>query len=62
MMAYRNNPNATEVTQEDFIKAMSTIRPSVDESVIKFYDNLAASMGKDITSRKKPTHDIDLYQ
>ncbi len=61
MMAYRSNPDAVEVNQEDFFKAMKTIRPSVDKNVIKFYNDLAATMGRDI-SEKKRTEDLGLYQ
>lgn len=61
MMAYRNNPEATEVNQDAFIKAMKTIRPSIDKNVIKFYNDLAATMGRDISEKKK-TEDLGLYQ
>ncbi len=61
MMAYRNNPEATEVNQDAFIKAMKTIRPSIDKNVIKFYNDLAATMGRDISEKKK-TEDMGLYQ
>ena len=61
MMAYRNNPEATEVNQDAFIKAMKTIRPSIDKNVTKFYNDLAATMGRDISEKKK-TEDLGLYQ
>ncbi len=61
MMAYRSNPDATEVSQDDFLKAMTTIRPSIDKNVIKFYSDLAVTMGHDIAQRKK-TEDLGLYQ
>ncbi len=61
MMAYRSNPDAIEVSQEDFLKAMTSIRPSIDKNVIKFYSDLAATMGHDIGNRKK-TEDLGLYQ
>ncbi len=61
MMAYRSNPDATEVNQEDFLKAMTTIRPSIDKNVIKFYNDLATTMGHDIGNKKK-TEDLGLYQ
>ncbi|AGO60899.1 MULTISPECIES: CDC48 family AAA ATPase [Ferroplasma] len=61
MMAYRNNPEATEVNQDAFIKAMKTIRPSIDKNVTKFYSDLAATMGRDISEKKK-TEDLGLYQ
>ncbi len=61
MMAYRENPDATEVNQEAFLKAMKSIRPSVDKNVIKFYTDLAATMGRDISEKKK-TEEMGLYQ
>ncbi|MEM0140310.1 MAG: VCP-like ATPase [Ferroplasma sp.] len=61
MMAYRSNPDATEIVQEDFFKAMKTIRPSIDKNVIKFYNDLAMTMGRDISEKKK-TEDMGLYQ
>jgi transitional endoplasmic reticulum ATPase len=61
MMAYRDNPDATEVNQEAFIRAMKTIRPSIDKNVIKFYNDLSATMGRDISEKKK-TEDLGLYQ
>jgi len=61
MMAYRSNPDATEVNNEDFLKAMTTIRPSIDKNVIKFYNDLATTMGHDIGNKRK-TEDLGLYQ
>ena len=61
MMAYRENPDATKVNQEAFLKAMKSIRPSVDKNVIKFYNDLAATMGRDISEKKK-TEEMGLYQ
>ncbi len=61
MMAYRENPDATEVNQDAFLKAMKSIRPSIDKNVVKFYNDLAATMGRDISEKKK-TEDMGLYQ
>ncbi|WP_337860325.1 VCP-like ATPase [Ferroplasma sp.] len=61
MMAYRDNPDASEISQEAFIKAMKTIRPSVDKNVIKFYNDLSLTMGRDISERKK-VEEQGLYQ
>ena len=36
-----------------FIRAMKTIRPSIDKNVIKFYNDLSATMGRDISEKKK---------
>jgi transitional endoplasmic reticulum ATPase len=61
MMAYRENPDATEVNQDAFLKAMKSIRPSIDKNVIKFYNDLAATMGRDISEKKK-SEEMGLYQ
>ncbi|MCL4453658.1 VCP-like ATPase [Ferroplasma sp.] len=61
MMAYRENSDATEVNQDAFLKAMKSIRPSIDKNVVKFYNDLAATMGRDISEKKK-TEDMGLYQ
>lgn len=62
MMAYRKNPDATEVSQQNFLDALKTIRPSVDEDVIKFYQTLSESMGKNIREKRKALEDQGLYQ
>ena len=61
MMAYRENPDATEVNQDAFLKAMKSIRPSIDKNVVKFYNDLATTMGRDISEKKK-TEEMGLYQ
>ncbi len=62
MMAYRENPEASEVSQQNFIDAMKNIRPSVDEEVIKFYKNLAQTIGKGVKEKKKAVEELGLYQ
>ena len=62
MVAYRENPDATEVAQKHFVSALKIIRPSVDEEVIKFYQNLAESMGKSVREKRKELQDQGLYQ
>ena len=62
MVAYRENPDATEVAQKHFVSALKIIRPSVDEEVIKFYQNLAESMGKSVREKRKELQDLGLYQ
>lgn len=62
MMAYRENPEAIEVSQKNFIDAMKTIRPSVDEEVIKFYQNLSQTLNKGIKEKKKVVEELGLYQ
>ena len=62
MVAYRENPDATAVAQKHFVSALKIIRPSVDEEVIKFYQNLADSMGKSVREKRKELQDQGLYQ
>ncbi len=62
MMAYRMNPDATEVNQQNFLDALKSIRPSVDEEVIKFYQNLSEQMGKTVREKRKSLEDQGLYQ
>ncbi len=62
MVAYRENPDATEVAQKHFLSALKIIRPSVDEEVIKFYQNLADSMGKSVREKRKELQEQGLYQ
>jgi len=62
MMAYRQNPDATEVTEKNFSEALKVIRPSVDEDVIKFYKGLSDSIGKNVVERKKTIEETGLYQ
>ncbi|MEM0156759.1 MAG: VCP-like ATPase [Thermoplasmataceae archaeon] len=62
MVAYRENPDATEVAQKHFMSALKIIRPSIDEEVIKFYQNLADSMGKSVKEKRKELQDQGLYQ
>lgn len=62
MMAYRKNPDATEVTQQNFLDALKSIRPSVDEEVIKFYQTLSEQMGKTVREKRKSLEEQGLYQ
>ena len=62
MMAYRQNSDATEVTEKNFSDALKVIRPSVDEDVIKFYKGLSDSIGKNVIERKKTIEETGLYQ
>ncbi|MCL5791224.1 MAG: AAA family ATPase, partial [Candidatus Thermoplasmatota archaeon] len=61
MMAYRADPDATNVTQANFSDAMKTIKPSVDDEVIKFYENLSKNMGKSVRERRKQVEETGLY-
>ena len=62
MMAYRENPEASEVTQANFNAALKAIRPSVDENVLKFYETVAESLSKGPGERKKVPEELGLYQ
>ncbi|MHB8372304.1 MAG: VCP-like ATPase [Thermoplasmataceae archaeon] len=62
MMAYRKDQEASKVSQEDFMDAMKVIKPSVDEDVLKFYNNISASMGKSMRDRRKDVEVSGLYQ
>ncbi|MEM0158414.1 MAG: VCP-like ATPase [Thermoplasmataceae archaeon] len=62
MMAYRDNPDASEVNQKNFLDAMAVIRPSVDEDVLKFYQNLADTISKSVREKKKVVEELGLYQ
>ncbi|EQD39366.1 AAA family ATPase, subfamily protein [mine drainage metagenome] len=62
MMAYRENPEASEVSQKNFLDAMRTIRPSVDENVLKFYKSIAQEMGKTVQEKRRQVEELGLYQ
>jgi transitional endoplasmic reticulum ATPase len=62
MIAYRGNPDAIEVTQKDFLDALKSIRPSVDEEVLKFYRNLSDTLSKTVTEKRKVVEELGLYQ
>ncbi len=62
MMAYRENPDASQIMQRHFERAMKTVKPSVDENVIKFYENISANLGKTIREKRKDIEDLGLYQ
>ena len=62
MIAYRKNPDASEVTQDDFMKALKSIKPSVDDEVLKFYRSISENIGKSIREKKKSEAELGLYQ
>ena len=62
MIAYRGNPDAIEVSQKDFLDAVKSIRPSVDEEVLKFYRNLSDTLSKTVTEKRKVVEELGLYQ
>ncbi|MGC8516035.1 MAG: VCP-like ATPase [Thermoplasmata archaeon] len=62
MMAYRENPDASEVSQKNFMEAMRVIKPSVDENVLKFYKTIAQEMGKTVQEKRRQVEELGLYQ
>jgi ATPases of the AAA+ class len=62
MMAYRDDPEATEISQKNFLDAMKSIRPSVDEEVLKFYKGLSESLSKSVSEKRKVVEELGLYQ
>jgi ATPases of the AAA+ class len=62
MMAYRDDPEATEISQKNFLDAMKSIRPSVDEEVLKFYRGLSESLSKSVSEKRKVVEELGLYQ
>ena len=62
MMAYRENPDASEVSQKNFMEAMRVIKPSVDENVLKFYRTIAQEMGKTVQEKRRQVEELGLYQ
>ncbi len=61
MMAYRNDPEASLVNTDDFRKAMKVIKPSVDQEVINFYENMGKNMGKTVKERRRQVEESGLY-
>ena len=62
MNAYRKNPDSSEVSQENFLKALKSIKPSVDEEVLKFYKSITENIGKSVRERRKSEEELGLYQ
>ena len=62
MNAYRKNPESSEVSQEDFVKALKSIKPSVDEEVLKFYKSITENIGKSVREKRKSEEELGLYQ
>ncbi len=62
MIAYRKDPNASKVSQADFMDAMNAIKPSVDEEVLKFYNTISSNMGKSMREKRKDVEVSGLYQ
>lgn len=57
LTAYRRNRNTETVDAQDFEAALGAIRPSVDDSVLKHYEN----MGTEMKKRKDRWGDVPFY-
>ncbi len=62
MVAFRNDPEATKVTQNDFLTALKAIKPSVDQEVLKFYSGFSEYINKNVMEKKKSVEELGLYQ
>ncbi len=62
MMAYRENPEASQVTQENFLAALNVIPPSVDDEVLKFYESIQKNLNKTISEKRRSVEELGLYQ
>ncbi len=62
MMAYRENPDASSITQKNFLNAMNAIRPSVDDNVLRFYKSMAEELGRTVKDKRKQIEELGLYQ
>ncbi|HLE96664.1 MAG TPA: CDC48 family AAA ATPase [Candidatus Thermoplasmatota archaeon] len=53
ILALRANMNAEYVEQQHFDKALTTVRPSVDESTVTYYNRIAEELEGGIAKRQK---------
>ena len=58
MLALRENIKAKEVENKHFDKANESIRASITEDVIKYYQNVAKDLGSGIAKKDKSEKDI----
>ncbi|MGP6219901.1 VCP-like ATPase [Caldiplasma sukawensis] len=61
MISYRRDPSVSGVTHEDFINATKVIKPSVDDEVVKFYENLSKNLGKSSKEKRRSLEETGLY-
>jgi transitional endoplasmic reticulum ATPase len=62
MVALRQNRKASEVTQEHFEEALSTIKPSTDDTTAKYYENMAKELSTATAKRKKEDFLLGYYR
>jgi transitional endoplasmic reticulum ATPase len=58
MLALRENINIKEVKNKHFEKAMESIRASITDDVLKYYQNVAKDLGSGIAKKDKREKDI----
>jgi transitional endoplasmic reticulum ATPase len=62
MVALRQNRKSTEVTQEHFEEALSTIKPSTDDTTAKYYETMAKELSTATAKRKKEDFLLGYYR
>ena len=58
MIAVRENDKANKVTKIHFNKAMQSVRASITQNMIKFYDKVSETLGSGIAKKDKSEKDI----
>lgn len=58
MLSLRENIKTKKVDKENFNKAMESIRPSITESVIKYYKEISKDLGAGVAKKDKSEKDI----
>ena len=58
MLSLRSNLKNKKVYNENFTKAMNSIRPSITESVIKYYQEISKDLGSGVAKKDKSEKDI----
>jgi len=62
LVALRKDRNVKKVTQEDFEKALTTVRPSTDKETMKFYEDQAREMVTAISKKSKEDYGLGYYR
>jgi transitional endoplasmic reticulum ATPase len=62
MVALRQNRKCVEVTQEHFEEALSTIKPSTDDTTAKYYETMAKELSTATAKRKKEDFLLGYYR
>ena len=53
MVSLRQNKKSKTVTQEHFAEALTTVRPSTDDSTVKYYEKMAKELSTATVKRRK---------